>query len=340
MSNVNLLTNTWNKLIYGWDLERINKDLEFIIDVSHWTTHIEQFNKDKFAEYVEKRKLVGLIFKLSDSWGAGNLFYDDCAEFWYNIAQEFNLLTTGYHWLQPTVDPLVAWKFHDNWIKDHPLTLPNVADFEEPSVINATDYLWRLKTFLDASGKDSIIYTAKYYIDKMKSLIARDYWGQKIGWMSAYNLWFAWYSRYYPTKTASNIYPWSDFVGWQYSSSADYPYYQDGDDLDGTEWGVTSKGGDVNWFSKSFLDKYRVDSGSPVLPPEEPEEPESSLTYIANMNMKVREGAGTNYKRVSIAKENEEINVLDIGGKDCWIRFGDKKWICKSLDGVEYLRKK
>lgn len=272
--NFGLLHNTWNKIAYGWDLNTLNTDYSLFIDVSHWSTQKDQFSRDKFAQYVQTKNLKGLIFKISDAnRSTGFQYYDILADFWYRIAMDFKLDTTGYHWLQPSVDPNVAWKFYYNFIKDHPPTLPYVVDWEEPSVSNASDYAWRLKTYLENSGSDTIIYTANWYVNKMKALLPSALWNQKLSWMKEYPLWCAWYSREFPTKNPNSQWPWTDFVGWQYSATADYPYYYDEDKFNGTEMGGTSSGLDMNWFRNDFLKKYSKNIDIPVEDPDPLEDP-------------------------------------------------------------------
>lgn len=266
-------TNLWNKLRYGWDLNMINTDLDLMIDVSHWIVIPSKFDEEKFSRKVEELDLKGIIFKVSDSAG-GKLFLDDTADFWYKLAQKYGLLTAGYHWLQQDVDPTVAWKYYQAFMADHPGVLPSIVDFEEPSVTKATDYLWRLETFLKNAGDDAIIYTGAWYVQKIKALLSRDDWDRKLYWIRNYTLWLARYSRYYP----SNLWPWddTDWQVWQYSPAADFPFYVDGDGLDGLEWGFQAHGLDMNWAKKSYLQPYyemeSPDQPAPQ-PTPEPEEP-------------------------------------------------------------------
>ena len=343
--DISTFLNLWNKLKYGWDLNRIKEggDLEYLIDVSHWSTGKDQFNKEKFAKYIKEKRIVGLIFKLSDANAVtGKLYYDDLAEFWYGIAQEFNLLTSGYHWLQASVDPTVAYNFYYNWIKDHPFTLPKKVDFEEPSITSYTDYLWRLQIFLGLSGNETMIYTAKWYMDRIKVALGSLAFEQKTSWMSAYPLWVASYSRYFPTKTVSDLYPWTDFQGWQYSATADYPYYYDEDKFDGTEMGGTSKGLDMNLFKKEFLDKYRnvvVNLPEEDVPIDDVVENENTniIKFITKSEMKIRTGAGIGFDDIGIVDKGKEISFNDMGGADCWGKIGDNQWICRSRNGYNYL---
>jgi len=331
MIDINKWQSLWNSLIYKWDLNKINTDYELFIDVSHWT-HNSSFNEEKFAEQIEKKNLKGIIFKVSDATrDTGKLYLDDKAEVWYNLAQKYKLLTTGYHWLQPSVDPKIAYKYYDSWMKDHPCTLPYVVDFEEPSVVNASDYLWRLKTFLECGKPDSIIYTATGYISTLKSKITSSNWNKNFGFMSGYTLWVARYSRYCP----KNLFPWKEdgWDLWQYSAKADYPFYSDGDGMDGREWGLPSGGLDMNWVKKSYLSQFT--SGSNTITPEP--EKETSFGIYTNRNMNVRNKPSTSGIIVDSLLENTRIKIKEIVGNSAWAKIDEEKFVCLTENGINYV---
>ena len=257
----------WNKFIYGWDLNDIaTGKLRLVIDTSHWIVVPSKFNEEMFVKKAKELGLVGIIYKISDAnKSTGKMFVDDTAEFWFNLIQRLNnehgmnVTNGGYHWLQQSVDPKVAFNYHHSWVKDHPSRLPFICDFEEPSITSATDFLWRLETWLGEADKynpnneTSIIYTAMGYISTLKGMIGMDY-SKKMSWMQAYTLWLARYSRYYPSK----IWPWEtdSWKMWQYSAGADWPYYKDGDGIDGLNWGLQAHGIDMNWVKSDYIADY------------------------------------------------------------------------------------
>lgn len=280
---INKWNNVWNRFRYGWDLNLINTDLDLLIDVSHWIVIPSKFDEEKFARKVTELDLKGIIFKVSDSAG-GKLFLDSTADFWYKLARKYHLLTAGYHWLQQDVDPTVAWKYYQAFMADHPGALPSIVDFEEPSVTRATDYLWRLETFLKYAGPDSIIYTGMGYVLKMKNLLPRQDWNKKLYWIRSYTLWLARYSRFWP----QGLWPWddADWQIWQYSAAADFPFYVDGDGLDGLEWGFQAHGLDMNWAKKNYLQKYLDATPPEVVPgPVEPEPVPVELSDAEKLNV-------------------------------------------------------
>jgi len=251
MIDMSFWQKIWNKVLYGWDLNCINNDLFLMIDVSHWIVKPSMFIEEKFAQMVEQLDLKGIIFKISDAnKSTGQLFVDSTATFWYELAVKYNLLRGGYHWLQASVDPTVAYKYYNGWIKDHPLNVPHIIDFEERSIKSASDILWRLEVMLDLCGDDSIIYTSKGYILYLKNMLDRSVWTQKISHIAQYTLWLAWYSRYWPKE----VWPWAKnaWQVWQYSAGADYPIYKDQDNKDGLNWGFQAHGLDMNWIKKDY----------------------------------------------------------------------------------------
>ncbi len=257
--NFSFLENAWNELIYGWKLNQIGETLFVAPDVSHWSIDVvnQKIDENKFKKQIDEKGVKAIIYKGTDAnKTTGNPFVDVTAKFWWNIGGKFNLLRGCYHWLQYSIDPTVAFEYYFNFIKEYPTELPAIMDFEEPSVTNGSDYLWRAKTWLGLAeqmmSKKPVIYTAPWFINKIKELVPQKDWESKIGWLRNYPLWVASYSRYWP----KSLYPWGDFVGWQYSDAADFPYYKDDDTYDGLDWGIQSKGLDMNLFKIEWLNKY------------------------------------------------------------------------------------
>jgi len=171
---------------------------------------------------------------------------------------------------------------------------------------------------------------------------------KKMSKFAKYPAWFALYSRYFPDKYCKTMneevfYPWgsNDWVMWQYSDAADFPYYKDNDQYYGTSWGIPSSGLDMNLVKISWLQKY-LDNQTVEQPetPEEtnPEPNDNGIYYIAKNDMNVRNGAGTSYSKINTIKSGTRLKVLDIGGNDSWIKT-EYGWVCKSLNGIEYLKK-
>lgn len=340
--NISFWANLWNKVKYGWDLNQVGTTLLIVPDFSHWSVlKPPKIDEDKFARQCEEKGVKLIIYKGTDS-ANGQLFTDVTAPFWWGLAQRLGLGTASYHWLQPGVDPTVAFNYHKNYIEEYPTTAPMAMDFEETKITSATDYLWRGYTWLGLADEyqndKTLVYTAPWYINgHIKAKIPQSDWEKKIGMLRNWPLMVAWYSRYWP----KGLWPWEDFVGWQYSDRADYPYYIDEDNYWGTEWGIQSKGLDMSYFRKEWLEKYLPDS-KPVEPPEEFPTPETKgLVFRTLYNLRTR-SSPTNTTVSNIigsVERGTEVEALEIGGRDCWIRT-DKGWVCKELDGTQYLEQK
>lgn len=337
----------WNKIIYGWDLNLINTDYNLMLDVSHWQYDSNKFDKEKFKDKAKELNLKALIFKVSDAnKSTGEQFYDTSADFWYKLGKECGLYVGGYHWLQSSVDPKTAFDFYNTWIKDHPTEFPAIIDFEEPScVTKSTDYLWRCKTFVQLSGSDSIIYSGMGYINTLKQNIGSNY-DKYMSWLQNYSFWLARYSRYAP----KDLYPWKDWTIWQYSDRADFPFYLDSDSETGLNWGMPGTGLDMSWIKRSYLvslgeqPPQQDNSNDNPTTPEQPTGEQNSsnaLTFINNKTtMNVRNKPSISGTVVGSLPQNSEVNVLNIGGRDCWIEIEDGRWIAKQYGDVDYLSKK
>ena len=355
MSDISFWTNTWNKLKYGWDLNWIGDTLIICPDFSHWSVNFppeNYFDEDKFAKKIEEHGTRAIIYKGTDSDKVtGRPFTDRTAKFWWGIGGKFNLLRGCYHWLQYSIDPTVAFNYHQILMDECPTELPYVLDFEEPSVTSFSDYLWRAKVWLelarDASGKKPVVYTGMGYLGNIRAGLGSSQVENKMGFLRQYDLWLAFYSRYWPSKAMQlnknlSSYPWGpeEWKMLQYTFNGDYPYYIDGDALWGDEWGITSLGLDLNYFKKEWLDLY--DTGvepPPVEPPVEPPvpvEPSDELQFKTLYKMNVRSGPGTQFPVVLTLPINEIITVNNVGGSNSWIQM-DGGWVCHSLNNNTYL---
>lgn len=311
--------SAFNSLLYGWDPgAEIGKSLFLVLDLNHWLGNV---NADMFAMMAEKHNLKGVIVKVSDAErDTGKPFIDSRADQFYRMARDLSLGVGGYHWLQASIDPKVAWNYYYSWVKDHPLQIPYILDFEEKQMPSATDMLWRAQTWFDLANAvwngRTMCYTGLGYMQKIKDALIREGkdWVSKIEWMGKQPLWLAMYSRYWPEVLVRRsmrwyiyqdqpLFPWKTWAGWQYSDKADKKHWFDEDGLDAREWGFDSRNLDMNLFRADWFDENVKTDNQPE--PEEPEQPPSITTYAIEQFTHIEQAAKEAAQTLQRGKENE-----------------------------------
>jgi GH25 family lysozyme M1 (1,4-beta-N-acetylmuramidase) len=205
-------------------------------DTSHWSGDID-FSK----MYAAGARFW--ITKATDANKTSGVQFEDSAFNGYcEYVFDFGKLLTGcYHWLQYSVDPMVAADFYLERYNRFDFDFPPVLDFEEPSVTNFSDYAWRAQVWCrrveEKTGRKPIIYTAKWFTSRFKTA--------QLLWMADYPLWvadYSWYSnnvKKAPYYMPSNI--WDDWAIWQYTGSGD-----------GHKYGTSSAAADLNYYQGDY----------------------------------------------------------------------------------------
>lgn len=215
-------------------------------DTSHWSGDIN-------FETMYNAGARFWITKATDAYKiTGKQFEDSKFQSYCEDATAHGKLLKGcYHWLQCSIDPVIAADFYLERYSRFSFEFPPILDFEEPSVRNTglfSDYAWRAQAWLEhvrkQTGRTPIIYTAKWFTD---------YFADKlISWMSAYQLWVADYSYWSNSVTLKPRMPspWKDRepLIWQFSAD---------ENARGPEFGITSKSIDLNMFYGSENDLRR-----------------------------------------------------------------------------------
>ena len=222
-------------------------------DTSHWSGDINH-------QVMREAGSVGWITKATDAYKiTGKQFEDSKFQTYCEDAFAYGKLLTGcYHWLQCSVDPIVAADFYLERYNRFAFDFPPVLDFEEKYAYQKTlddgtivpthlesDYAWRAQTWLEyvreQTGRTPIIYTAQWFTYHFADKL--------ISWMSAYPLWvadYSWYSNNVTCKPRMPS-PWkgTDPLIWQFSADGN---------TRGPEFGITSKSIDLNYFYGSEND--------------------------------------------------------------------------------------
>jgi hypothetical protein len=350
--DISLWQKTWNKIIYGWDLNDIGTSLMVVPDVSHWSINADlKIDEAKFEQQINEKKVKAIVYKGTDfNRSTKKMFRDSTAPFWWKLAKKYGLLTGSYHWLQGAVDPTVAFEFHEDFISEYPTDFHYIVDFEEPSITDYSDYIWRLEVWT-ALAEDRlvddkpIIYTGAWYLDRIRLALGSSNYNKKMSKFSDYPAWFALYSRYFPKRYCQIIskkesfYPWdsNDWVMWQYSDAADFPYYKDDDKYNGQQWGIPSKGLDMNFVKidwlKKYLSNYCQDS-----PNVSNNEDDSNLEDVvpdkyvitATLGLIIRESPTINSLRIGSFSYKNEVLIKSVDENN-WGKLYDR-------DGYIYLK--
>ena len=191
------------------------------------------------------------------------------------------LLKGCYHWLQYSVDPIVAADFYIERYRRYKFDFRPIMDFEERSVIDKklfSDYAWRGEMFCkrieEKLGLKPMIYTAKWFTNYFTT--------KQISWMNTYDLWVADYSwwannitkkpYYYP----SNVWAVDDWDIWQNEA--------DGNGK-GHEFGQDALDAELSWYQGDYSQLLTWLNKSTI--PEPPEVPLTLQEQIDDLDKRV-----------------------------------------------------
>ena len=303
-------------------------------DTSHWSGTIN-------FETMYNAGAKFWITKATDADKASPFQYEDSKFMEFSTAafQHGKLLTGCYHWLQASIDPIVAADYYLERYNRFFFDFPPILDFEETYTIQTgkfSDFSWRAQVWLDHVKKKTlktpIIYTAKWYMDYFKS--------EYVSWMAEYPLWVAdytWYSSnvlknpYYMPKT------WSKQTMWQFSADKNNR---------GHEFGIKSDDICLDWYEGSYdnlLSFLGVTTPEPIpTPPTEPEPPAAGvilpkLKVIRNVN--VRSSPSTSASIVGLHATGDTLDVLEIkpiNAVSVWVR-DELGWSAVVHYGIRYM---
>jgi len=295
-------------------------------DVSHWQGWIDWL-------LMKGKGIKWAITKATDFWrDRPKGFIDVKSVENHQGIRDSGMLSGGYCWLQPRIDPKLQARFYlDNFYNKYETDFPPILDFEDTNVYSWSDMLWRAEVWLDIvekeTGKIPIIYTSKWYIDYFNK--------KKAGFLSRYPLWASHYiQRTYPTIPAI----WNSWKMWQYTDKGDYPYYDYWDKTrHGRGWGVSSGYLDLNWYNGTYVDLLDFcESGQTPIPPYPIDEPESLFKSQCIVNiLNVRSGVGTIYPVVDYLNIGDIVDVYEV--QSGWFKIGEGKWVSGNSRYMRYL---
>ena len=227
-------------------------------DTSHWVGDID----------FSKMYAAGARFWITKATDAnkstGYQFEDSRFQDYCEDAFAFDKLLTGcYHWLQYSVDPLVAADYYLERYNRFKFDFPPILDFEEPSVTNFSDYAWRAQEWCrrvaDKTGRKPIVYTARWFTSKFTTA--------QLSALGKYSLWVADYSwtanniKHAPYYLPSNI--WDNWDIWQFSANDR-----------GHEFGVQAASIDLNYYQGDYSQLLTFLGKDEAIPTPEPSDAE------------------------------------------------------------------
>lgn len=266
----------------------------------------------------------------------GNYYTD--SRFYENWrgATENGLLVSAYHVVKPkqSAESQIDRLFDvlDGRTSDLPLVLDvELTDDKDPGMITSV-----VKGCADAieqrDGRKPIIYTGSWF------------WTPNVhhtlDW-DQYDLWIAHYGVSAPTLPQD----WTTWKLWQYSEK-------------GSVAGVSSHNTDLNWFNGSYDELLAYAQQAPDIPGRDPgEEPDAGATTgpapdtravepatpqrprarVTNATLRVRSGPGVNYSHVGDLVEGDEVEIVDIAGKEVWVAIGPGQWAAMTFNGTRYM---
>ena len=284
------------------------------------------------------------ITKATDAFKDKPVQYEDSKfmEFTKNAFEHNKLLIGCYHWLQMSIDPVVAADYYLERYNRFPFDFPAIMDFEETYVIQTgkfSDYAWRAQMWLEhvekKTGRLPIIYTAKWYLDYFKS--------EQISWMKKYPLWVADYSWVSKTLNKPYYMPkyWDKHTMWQFSA--------DGNGR-GREFGINAGDICLDWYEGSYDDLLKflyINQTEPeppvVIPPQEPQPPPNTefRFRVLSQTLNIRSTPSTlNNKNVVGSRVNGEIirplEIKVVLPNSVWVR-DSRGWSAMVHENVKWL---
>lgn len=245
-------------------------------------------------------------------------------------AHEHGLLVSAYHVVKPKQTAQSQMDRLCDALGKRKPDLPLVLDVELTDDKPASTITQVVKGCADEierrAGRKPVIYTGSWF------------WNPNIDhsldW-DAYDLWIAHYGVQSPTLPKG----WADWKIWQYSET-------------GSVTGVSSHRTDLNWFNGSY-EELRAYANRPAAPPPAPDEESTATTEdapgveepaaavrarlrITNTFLRVRSGPGVHYDHLDDLADGDEVEMLDIEGKEVWIAVGPGRWIAMIYNGTRY----
>jgi lysozyme len=265
-----------------------------------------------------KAKAAGIRFAFIKA-AQGNWLDQDFVLNWAS-SKKAGLLRGAYHFLDWRYPLIEQARFFSGVLRTDPGELPPVLDFE--SRVNVPD-----RATASQAAKSFVLIVEQELKRRPILYTSPGYWmefGSVDPFWRNYPLWIA----HYTTADAPIVpAPWKEYAFWQYTSHGDGPAY-----------GVESLNVDLNWYNGT-LAELQKQFGLDGQQPEQHDQPSARhpRMQVTAKTLNVRSGPGLSYADVGDLQQGDEIDVLQISGRDAWVEFERGSWCCAALGGEQYL---
>lgn len=279
------------------------------VDISAWQNDV---STPKNVDFIKMKEAGAAFIFMRAFFGVSK---DRDFDYYWKTAKSVGLPRGAYMFPITTVSITEQANIFVNLLKPDRGEISPVIDVEtyRGSSLSIKDIKNCVNIVENGLGVSPIIYTGYY--------VWREIVGSNDPFFKKYLLWIATYS----TKPMIPP-PWTEWIFWQATDKGD-----------GAKYGVESKNIDVDYFNGTQDDFNKI-FGTDIDPIDPiPVDPTTNLEYTTLSAMNVRTGPGINFPVSTTILEGTKIIPLDIGGKDSWIKIAENMWVCKSLNGKNYL---
>jgi hypothetical protein len=84
---------------------------------------------------------------------------------------------------------------------------------------------------------------------------------------------------------------------------------------------------------KSAVDPLKYLTLAPI-----PDQPALLKAKVLADILNIRDGPGTNFKKIGQLKAGQEINVVNLAGATIWVQIGPTQYVCARMENEDYIR--
>ncbi len=223
----------------------------------------------------------------------------------FDGARKAGMLVTAYHVIKPKYSAASQMDRLFSTLAGRVPDLPLVMDVEVTDDIADRAVISRVvreccQITAAQSNRNPIIYTAQYFWND--NILTAPDWSQ-------YDLWIANYG-----VTSPNL-P-RDWKTWRFWQTTDR----------GTVPGVPSRYCDLNVFNGTEAELLAYAQAQPAQPQQ------GLRAKVTALTLNIRSGPGVNFPDIGDLKQGDVVPILNLTGKNMWLRIGEDRWCAFALD--------